>query len=97
MRIDLHCSCGGKNEWSGTFRRTDIGNLPVDADVIRKAQREIASCEHCHWDDVEIPFDWILADVTGKHGAYEFILSEQAKCPNCGQAITEKTLVDRND
>src|SRR5207244_11661011 len=43
-------------------------------------------------DDAEVPFDWFLADVTGKHAQYDFILSEPARCPNCQQLLTEKTL-----
>jgi hypothetical protein len=35
-----------------------------------------------------------LAEVTGKHGAYEFVLSEPARCPNCRREIEEKTLVE---
>jgi hypothetical protein len=45
-------------------------------------------------DDAEIPFDWVLAQVTGKRGRYDFILSETVRCPNCRYAITEKTLVE---
>jgi hypothetical protein len=45
----------------------------------------------------EIPFDWILAEVTGKRGPYEFILSEPARCPNCKAEISEKTLVEPKD
>jgi hypothetical protein len=71
--------------------------ITVDADVIRRAEKLIESCEHCHPDDAEIPFDWILADVTGKRGPYEFILSEPARCPNCKHSITEKTLIEPKD
>ena len=52
------------------------------------------SCAHCHPDDAEIPFDWILAEITGKHGRYDFVLTELARCPNCKQPVTEKTLVE---
>src|SRR5262249_9984089 len=62
--------------------------------VIHRAEREVESCEYCHPDDAEIPFDWLLAEVTGKRGAFEFILSEPARCPNCKHEITEKTLVE---
>jgi hypothetical protein len=77
--------------------RPSIQLVTVGADVIRRAEREIESCEHCHPDDAEIPFDWLLAEVTGKHGTYEFMLSETARCPTCKQPITEKTLVERKD
>jgi hypothetical protein len=74
--------------------------ITVDADVIRRAEKEIESCEHCHPDDAEIPFDWILRDVTGKSGKYganEFILVDTARCPNCKRPLTEKTLVGPKD
>ena len=46
--------------------RLKINLVTVDADVVRRAEKLIESCEHCHPDDAEIPFDWLLADVTGK-------------------------------
>jgi hypothetical protein len=73
--------------------RPSIRLVTVDAEVVRQAEREIESCEHCHPDNAEIPFDWLLAEVTGKHGTYEFMLSETARCPTCKQPITEKTLL----
>ena len=36
----------------------------------------------------------ILADVLGKHRAFEFVLSEPARCPNCRGDISEKTQVE---
>ena len=77
--------------------RPSITLITVDADVIHRAEKLIESCEHCHPDDAEIPFDWILAEVTGKRGPFEFMLSEPARCPNCKHAITEKTLIEPKD
>jgi hypothetical protein len=77
--------------------RPSIELVSVDADVIRQAENEIESCEHCHPDDVEIPFDWNLAEVTGRRGPYEFILTEAARCPNCKHLVTEKTLIEPNE
>jgi hypothetical protein len=74
--------------------RPSITLITLDADTIRRAEQQIESCEHCHPNDAEIPFDWILADVTGKRGPYEFMLTEPARCPNCKHDITEKTLVE---
>ena len=71
--------------------------VTIDPDTAEKAEQRIESCEHCHPNDAEILFDWILTDVTGKRGAYEFILSEPARCPNCKHAITEKTLTEPKD
>src|SRR5262252_9271284 len=77
--------------------RPSIQLITIDADVIRRAEKEVESCEHCHPDDVEIPFDWILRELTGKYGAHEFILTDTARCPNCKQLLTEKTLVGPKD
>ena len=77
--------------------RPRIELITIDANVIRRAEKEIESCEHCHPDDAEIPFDWILRDVTGKHGPCEFLLTEERRCPTCKHLVTEKTLVDRKD
>src|SRR5436309_11478823 len=74
--------------------RPGIELITVDAETIRQAEARVNSCEHCHPDDAEIPFDWILAEITGKHGRYDFILTELARCPNCKQPVTEKTLVE---
>jgi hypothetical protein len=77
--------------------RPSVELITVGPDVIRRAEKEIESCEHCHAADAEIPFDWLLAEVTGKRGAYEFMLSEPARCPICKHEITEKTLVEPKD
>jgi len=61
---------------------------------LQRAEQQIESCEHCHPADAEIPFDWLLAGVTGNRGPYEFILGELARCPNYKHEITEKTLVE---
>src|SRR5215510_9457035 len=44
--------------------RPSIQLITIDADVIRRAEEEIESCEHCHPEDAEIPFDWILRELT---------------------------------
>jgi len=77
--------------------RPNIELVTVDAIVAKKAELQIESCEHCHPGDAEIPFDWMLAEVTGKRGAYEFILSEPARCPNCKHFHTEKTPIEPRD
>jgi hypothetical protein len=77
--------------------RPSIELVTVDADVIRRAEKEIESCEHCHPEDAEIPFDWILRELTGKYAAHEFILTATARCPNCKRPLTEKTLVGPKD
>ena len=77
--------------------RPSIELVTVDSMIAKKAEQQIESCEHCHPADAEIPFDWLLAEVTGKRGPYEFMLSEPALCPNCKPEISEKTLVEQKD
>ena len=81
----------------GAYARFLIGRhavITVDPEVVHRAQKLLESCEHCHPDDAEIPFDWVLAEVTGKQGPHEFILTEPARCPWCKHQFTEKTLVE---
>src|SRR5262245_37415087 len=77
--------------------RPSLELVTIDSVIAKKAEHQIESCEHCHPADAEIPFDWLLAEVTGKRGPYEFMLSEPARCPNCKQEVTEKTLVAPKD
>src|SRR5262245_50737150 len=70
--------------------RPSIEMVTIDPAAARVAEQRIESCEHCHPADAEIPFDWLLAEVTGKRGAYEFMLSEPARCPNCKHPIKEE-------
>jgi hypothetical protein len=66
----------------------------VDAVTLREAERLIESCEHCHPDDADIPFDWVLDRVTGSSPSVtDYILEGPAKCPNCRREVLEKTLV----
>ena len=77
--------------------RPGIELVTVDSAIAKKSEQQIESCEHCHPADAEIPFDWLLAEVTGKRGPYEFMLSEPVRCPNCKQPITEKKLVESKE
>ncbi len=45
--------------------RPGIEVVTVGAAQIREAASRIDGCEHCRPDDAEIPFDWILSEVTG--------------------------------
>jgi hypothetical protein len=76
--------------------RPSIELVAVDSVTVKKAEQRIESCEHCHPADAEILFDWLLAEVTGRRGAVEFVLTEPARCPNWHE-ITEKTLVEPKD
>ena len=63
--------------------RPTIEMVTVDPDVIHQAEAKIDSCEHCHPDDSEIPFDWILTEVTVKHDRTE--ASERPKFCRMGE------------
>ena len=74
--------------------RPGIALVTVNAAQIREAESKIEGCGYCHPDDSELPFDWILERVAGKAGMVDFMMVETAKCPNCKQTLTEKTLVE---
>ena len=40
--------------------------VAVDPAQVHQAESRIEACEPCHPDDAEIPFDWILGEVTGR-------------------------------
>jgi hypothetical protein len=70
--------------------RPKIELVPLDAEVIRRAEKLIEGCEYCHEDDADVPFDWILDRVTGKSGATtDYILADPARYPTCKHEITE--------
>jgi len=56
------------SEYDGAelMSRPSIKLIPVDADVVHKAERLMESCEKCHPGDADIPLHWLLAEVTGK-------------------------------
>jgi hypothetical protein len=67
----------------------------IDAETLRKAERLIESCEACHPDDAQIPFDNILDRVTGSDPSVtDYILETPGKCPSCRREILEKTLIE---
>jgi hypothetical protein len=37
--------------------RPSMEFVTVDSSIVKKAEQQIESCEHCHPDDAEIPFD----------------------------------------
>jgi hypothetical protein len=68
--------------------------LALSAATIQKAQEAILSCEACN-SEAELPFDWILDEVTGCDGSTtDYFLTEPARCPRCGCSVVEKTLVE---
>jgi hypothetical protein len=72
----------------------NIEVLALSTTTIRRAQDAISSCESCN-NDAELPFDWVLDEVTGRDGSVtDYFLPEPARCPRCGCSVMEKTLVE---
>jgi hypothetical protein len=72
----------------------DVYILALGATTIRRAQDAITSCESCN-KEAELPFDWILDEVTGRDGSTtDYFLTESVRCPRCGSVVIEKTLVE---
>jgi hypothetical protein len=70
--------------------------IVISTRTIRKAEKRIESCEHCCPVDAEIPFDWILDEVTGSDSTTtDYIMENPAICPRCCHDIFEKTLIER--
>ena len=74
--------------------RPGIEFVTAEPAAIRRAESKIAGCERCRNDESDIPFNLVIADVLEKHGAFDFILSESGRCPNCRAELSEKTLVE---
>jgi len=68
--------------------------VTVEPATIRTAESKIAGCERCRNYELDIPFNFVIADVLEKHGAFDFILSGAGRCPNCNGELSEKTLVE---
>jgi hypothetical protein len=64
----------------GVVESGSIQLITVAAHVIRRAEEEIEPCGYRHPDAAEILFRWILREMSGKHGADEFVLNEAARC-----------------
>lgn len=68
--------------------------IAVSKANLLRAQERILGCEACS-PEAEIPFDWLLDEVTGFRGSeVDYVLSEAAKCPKCFREVMEKTLVE---
>jgi hypothetical protein len=68
--------------------------IAADAGVVLQAERQTESCEHCHPDDADTLFDWILADVLDTRGPFGFIMTQPARYPGCRGELWEKTMVE---
>ena len=69
--------------------------IVIASSTLYQAQQFVESCEHCKPMSAEIPFDWILDQITGSDSTVtDYILEVPGKCPNCRRPILEKTLVE---
>jgi hypothetical protein len=60
----------------------------IDIETVRKAEREIASCEACTPDEAEVPIEFVLDCITGSDPSVtDYELAEPARCPRCGAAV----------
>jgi len=67
----------------------------IETVTLREAECLIQSCEACNPKSAQIPFDYILDQVTGSDPSLtDYILQKPAKCPNCRRDILEKTLIE---
>jgi len=49
--------------------------VSVEPATIRTAESKIAGCDRCRNEESDIPFNFVIADVLEKRGAFDFILS----------------------
>jgi hypothetical protein len=65
----------------------------VHEDLLTEAEEWIACCENCH-EQCEHSFDQILDALTECDPTKtEYLICRAAKCPQCHNSVTEKTLV----
>ena len=81
-----------RDSFDPPWEQTDV--VMVDRATLEKAQRQLAGCESCT-SDAEIPFDWLLDQMTGRDPrTTDYLLESATTCLQCGAEIREKTLVD---
>jgi len=74
--------------------RSSIELVTVDSTIAKKTEQQMESCEHCHPANAEIPFNWLLADVTAKlnaasspsRGLFSFLITPVATVSPAAQA-----------
>jgi len=75
------------NNSSSTFKAENL-RFPIASSGVDRILRALPP------DDAEIPFDWILAEITGKRGRYGFLLTRNFTMLESKHLITEKKLVE---
>ena len=67
--------------------------VAVSIGTIRRAETRIAACEQCD-RTADTRFDCVLASLTSTPvQGIEYVMAEPARCPACGGAVFEHTLV----
>src|SRR5262245_14103651 len=62
--------------------------IRVDLPTLRLAEQRIESCEACTPDAAEIPFDFLLDELTGcDPEVTDYVLPQPARCPRCFSPI----------
>jgi hypothetical protein len=70
----------------------------IDAAILLKAERLIASCEHCNPEGAEIPFDVILDRITNSDPSVtDYVLEQPAKCRTVGVGSLKRRSSNRSD
>ncbi len=60
----------------------------VELDILRRAEQQIESCEHCTPDEAEIPFDYVLDTLTGcDPETTDYVLPKSGFCPRCREPL----------
>ena len=74
---------------------SDRNIVLVNADTVRQAEEQIIACQGCSPEDADLPFDYILARLTGNNSSTtDYIFVEAtARCPQCQREINDKSLV----
>src|ERR1700757_3801006 len=80
---------GRVNRISGTDKLL----VSVSQCAVTKAEQAIEACQLCSFD-VAVPFSSVLLSFRGYHAdQVELILPVLARCPRCGGAVDESTLI----
>jgi len=62
--------------------------VSVDVTTLRFAEQQIESCESCEPDEAQIPFDYLLDELTGcDPEVTDYVLPEPARCPRCSAEV----------
>jgi hypothetical protein len=60
----------------------------VDTATLRLAEEQVYACEACTPDSSDVPFDYVLDQITGCNPEEtDYVLPEPARCPRCDNAI----------